>query len=89
MRSDFLYDGDDLAEDGIWCIYPEFEDRSGKIIGPDDPIEEEGTATMWILFQENREYHRSRLARGSRGYLVVGSRRVAEVEVLELLALKY
>lgn len=87
MRSDFLYEGDDPAEDGIWCIYPEFEDSAGKIVDENDSVKEEGTATMWILFQENRDYHRHRLNQGSRGYMVSGTRKIAEVEVLEILAL--
>ncbi len=87
MRSDWLYAEDDPRTDGIHIIYPEFEDRTGRVIADGERVLDEGTATMWILFEESRPRHRERIAAGSRGYLVVGSNRIAEAEVTAILGL--
>jgi hypothetical protein len=83
MRSDFLYDGDDPTREGIHMIWPEFEVEIGTPLEEGDEVPPEGTATMWILDPELRSYHGARLAPGVRGFLVVGVRKIAEVEVLE------
>lgn len=88
MRSDFLYDGDDLQTDGLHIIWPEFEDANRTPLEEDAEVPSTGYASMWILFDERRPYHRSRLAPGVRGYLMVGPHKVADVEVVELLALQ-
>jgi hypothetical protein len=88
MRSDFLYDGDDLHTDGLHIIWPEFEDHDGTPLDEGAEIPLVGYASMWILFEERRAYHRSRLACGVRGYFMRGPHRLADVEVVELLALQ-
>lgn len=87
MRSDFLYCGDDPEKEGIWCVYPEFENEKGEMLDEDATVPETGQATMWILSDELRDYHRNRLVLGSKGFLVTGSRKIASVKVVELLAL--
>ena len=89
MRSDFLYEVDDPTkrDEGAWCIHPEFEAEDGSILDLDADVPQQGTATMWIVFQGIRGFHRERLSIGSRGFLVFGSAKLAKVEVIELLAL--
>jgi len=88
MRCDISYEGDDIDETGIYMIWPEFEDSSGEPLPDSASVPEEGTATMWILSDELREeVHRERIKPGIRGYLVVGRRQVAEVEVTDVIGL--
>lgn len=89
MRSDFLYAGDDPAVEGIHMIWPEFLDEEGNVIC-DKNIEpaKTGNAYMWIGPDEKvRSYHRARLKVGTHGYWVVGSKRLAKVEVTRLIRL--
>ncbi|MBU6956029.1 MULTISPECIES: hypothetical protein [Hahella] len=89
MRSDFLYDGDDPLSDGIHIIWPEFLDKSGEVIR-DKNIEppEEGMALMWIMSPESREkFHRDRIKVGTKGYWVVGAKRLAKVTVTKIIGL--
>ncbi|ULL18474.1 hypothetical protein DVH26_30790 [Paenibacillus sp. H1-7] len=87
-RSDFFYDGDDIAE-GIYIIHPEFEDVYGNVLLDDvNPVQVEGTARMWILFPAMRkQVHVNRIKKGVIGYLMEGSRKVAIAEVIEILDL--
>lgn len=89
LRCDFAYDGDDIKETGIFAIHPEFEDECGNIILDRNlPVPKQGTATMWILFPEmRREVHINRINVGVIGYFMAGSRRLGQVEVIEILGL--
>lgn len=88
MRSDFSYEGDEIAETGIYMIWPEFEDERGDPIPEGDEIPESGTATMWIINRDQyQSFHRDRLSEGVRGHLMMGARRLADVEVTEVLGL--
>ncbi|MDC0762726.1 hypothetical protein POF51_18585 [Brevibacillus sp. AG] len=88
-RSDFSYDGDDIRITGIFAIHPEFEDANGKIIlDSGSPVPLEGTARMWILFPHMRkEVHTKRVELGVIGYFMEGPKRVAVVEVIEIVGL--
>ncbi|WP_123040558.1 hypothetical protein [Cohnella candidum] len=88
-RCDFAYEEYYVEDKSIYAIHPEFEDELGNIILVDDkPVRASGTARMWILFQEMREkVHRNRIKVGTKGYFMEGSRRVGEVEVIEIIGL--
>ncbi len=88
LRCDFLYEGDDVS-DGIYCIHPEFEDDKNNIIEDlSIPIPITGTARMWIVFPEMRErIHRNRIKIGIKGYMMEGSRKIGEVEVIRIVGL--
>lgn len=86
MRSDFSYDGDNVAETGVFMIWPEFQDSEGCPIHGVIPLN--GEASMWIMNRAKYElYHWDRLQVGLRGYLMMGARRLAHVRVIELIRL--
>jgi len=89
LRCDFSYDGDDIQKTGIFAIHPEFEDEFGNIILDKSlPVSNQGTACMWILFPEmRREVHVHRIVIGVIGYFMAGSRKMGQVEVIEILGL--
>ncbi|AZZ98883.1 hypothetical protein [Pseudoalteromonas sp. R3] len=91
MRTDFLYHGDDPEVDGIYMIWPELLDENGQVIEDTTPGSAplKGTANMWILSDEMREFHRNRLKVGTKGYWVQGKYRVANVIVIKLCGLPY
>ena len=86
MRTDFLYHGDDPQVDGIYMIWPELLDVNGGVIEDTSPnsVPNKGTANMWILSDEMREYHLKRLKVGTKGFWVRGSFKVANVTVIRL-----
>ena len=89
MRCDFLYEGDDPSADGIHMIWPELLTENGKII-LDKKItpSPSGRATMWIGSNEARQkIHRNRISVGTKGYWVIGSKRLARVEVSKIIGL--
>src|SRR5262249_24307456 len=88
LRCDFAYAGDDIGKTGVYMIWPEFEDALGRPIPEGAEVPASGTATMWIVSREEFEdYHRERVRPGVRGFFMVGARRIAEVEVIEVLHL--
>ena len=88
LRCDFLYEGEDPQIDGIYMIHPEFLDESGNPMNTGVVVPLEGMASMWILSPQMRStVHRPRIAIGVRGHLVEGSRKIGDVEVVELKAL--
>jgi hypothetical protein len=82
-RWDFLYEGDNPYEDGIWMIWPEFISCDRKVF-PEGEVPLTGKALMFILNKENAAYHRARIFIGTKGAFVEGSRRVAECEVVAI-----
>ena len=88
LRCDFLYSGDDVR-DGIYMIHPEFEDQTGKVIVDlETPVSLTGTARMWIIISEMRDNtHKNRIKVGTKGYMMEGSRRIGEVEVIRIVGL--
>ncbi|MCG7980698.1 MAG: hypothetical protein G8D81_08870 [gamma proteobacterium symbiont of Clathrolucina costata] len=88
MRCDFLYDGDDPLKDGTYSIAPELLDESENvIIDKSLPMEEKGKAYMWVGYGKNRILHKRRLKVGTKGYWVVGSKKLAKVTVTKILGL--
>lgn len=87
-RCDFAYEEDDIAEVEIYMIWPTFEDSNAQILPRGERVAEAGIALMTILNEELREtLHKRRIAPGVKGWLMEGSKRVAELEVTALLAL--
>ena len=87
-RSDFSYDGDDPAVDGIFMVHPEFEAPDGSVLEEGAPVSRAGTARMWVLVHDMREQlHRHRARVGVHGYFMEGGRRVAEAEIVEIVGL--
>ncbi|MFD0714302.1 hypothetical protein [Paenibacillus sp. GCM10027626] len=89
LRCDFAYAGDDAGMDRIYAIHPEFEEAAGKVIRDRSyPVPPAGTATMWILFPEmRREVHLAKMKPGVTGFMMEGPKRIAEVEVIEIVGL--
>ena len=90
-RSDLHYDGEDLNEQGIYCVWPEFLNNDGSIFLEDStPVPEEGKAYMWILFfDEMWEYHSKNAFPGRKIWFMEGSRKVAEATIIEQIALTH
>ncbi|MCE2596474.1 hypothetical protein Q4519_08585 [Motilimonas sp. 1_MG-2023] len=85
-RWDFLYAGDDPKVDGINMIWPEFISEAGEVL-PEGEVSSSGKALMFILVDERREYHSSRIAVGTMGYFTEGSKKVAECKVTDIVGL--
>ena len=86
LRCDFMYEGD-KPEQGIYCIHPEFLDSNNIPVEENIEIDLEGRATMWILFNEMRDFHRKKISEGTRGYFMEGSRKIGSLVVEEILGL--
>lgn len=88
-RSDFkyehpLYDGNNQ----LFMIHTEFEDETGNIIlESNEQISATGTARMWILIPERRNYHEDKIIVGTKGFFMEGNVKVAKCEVIEILGL--
>ena len=88
IRCDFLYEGDDLQTDGIWCIWPEFLAANLEALPEDEqPVPVEGLADMYILNDDLRAEHARRIRVGTKGYFVEGPKKTAFCEVVDLLSL--
>jgi len=88
MRVDFLYEGDDPAIEGVHMIWPEILDEQGYVVLDKTPgaINKKGYANMWVVNEERRSYHKSRIKVGTKGYWWRGGR-VAYVEVIQIVSL--
>lgn len=88
VRCDFLFDGEDPKVDGVYMIWPEFLDDNGSVIINKKLLpEKKGHATMWIGDVKTKRKIRDRLTLGSKGYWVVGSKKIAKVTVSKILGL--
>lgn len=67
-------------------IWPEFEDENQELV-EEGVVPETGTALMWILSPDWRDYHREKIQMGTVGYFMEGIRKVAVCEVIELVGL--
>jgi hypothetical protein len=85
-RSDWLY-SEDKAEDGIYMIWPFFENQLGELISKDTYAYETGVARMHILVPEMKPLHQKRIKVGTKGYFMEGAHKVAEAEVIEIVNL--
>ncbi|BFM49018.1 hypothetical protein [Marinomonas sp. THO17] len=90
-RSDLHYDGEDINEQGIYCIWPEFLNEDGDVITDENVhIPRSGKAYMWILFfDEMWEYHSKNAKPGRKCWFMEGSRKVAEAIIIEQIALTH
>lgn len=89
LRCDFMYEGDDPVKDGIFMIHPEFIDQDGCPLGEELPVPLEGKATMWVLVPEMRaSIHCSRITVGTRGHFMEGPRKIGDVTVERIVALR-
>ena len=87
LRCDFMYDGD-KPEDGIYMIHPEFLDATGQPLKDDIPVPLSGHASMWIAVpQMRKEVHCERIAVGTKGYFMEGSRIIGEAVVESIVGL--
>jgi hypothetical protein len=87
-RSDFWYEHPEIEANNIFMIWPEFENEKGEIILKNDELMPEvGTARMWIIVPERREFHRDNIKIGAKGYFKEGPKSVAECEIIEILGL--
>ena len=70
-------------------IHPEFLDDNDNVIVDDNtPVGKTGHAFMWILNPEMRkEVHQKRIRIGVKGFLQEGQKRIASVEVIEIIGL--
>lgn len=85
LRCDFMYAGDVPQGDGIYMIHPEFLDSSGAPLPENVEVPSEGHATMWILFPQMRaSVHRSRVKVGVCGHFMEGSRKIGDVEIVQI-----
>jgi len=88
FRRDWAHDGDDISRTGMFMIWPEFKDENGIPVPDGERVPAAGTAEMWILSHEFRErVHRKRITVGIKGFLMEGSRRVAEAVVTRVIGL--
>jgi len=86
IRFDFWYESELHPEKQYFMIWPEFEDRNQQVL-LEGEVYEAGTALMWIINSDWRKYHREKIAVGTVGYFIEGTRRVAVCEVIELIGL--
>ena len=86
IRTDFKF-LEDESNIIVWMIWPEFEDNTGRVISSSEDVESYGTASMWILNTDEkyRSELNKRLYVGAKGYLVAGSMKLAEAEVIQLI----
>lgn len=88
IRSDFWYPNESNEPGKIFMIWPEFEDENGNLILDNNrSINSIGTARMWVIVPEQRNFHKRKLEVGTRGYFKEGNKSTAECEVVEILGL--
>ena len=91
-RSDWEYadidDPDEIGQQQIYGILPEFEDSSGAAYPAGKPVPVSGTAKMWITFDHMRPIHAARIHVGTRGYFREGRRRIGECVVTRVGGLR-
>jgi hypothetical protein len=88
-RSDLHYEGEDINEDGIYRIWPEFLNRDGSVIKDGNiQIPEAGRTYVWMFsLNERWEYHARNARPGRKCWFIEVSRKVAEAKIVEQIAL--
>jgi hypothetical protein len=87
-RFNFWYEHSEHKKGMLFMIWPEFENVKGEVISENDiPINNSGTARMWIFSDEFIEYHREKIQIGTKGFFVEGDRTIGECVVIELINL--
>ena len=88
MRCDFSYDGDNIHRDGVYGVWPEFEDDCRNPIPEGSPIPSTGFASMWVVSPMMRvDVHRQKARLGRKAYFMAGGTRFARAEIIELIGL--
>ena len=89
IRSDFCYAEFEKSDqfEIYFMIHPEFESEMGKPLSEDEPILPTGTASMWIIIENMRDFHRERIKVGVKGFMMGGPDKLAEVEIIEVVSL--
>ncbi len=90
IRCDFFYNHPDHNDkkNCVFIIWPEFEDeKENLILDTTKPVSVSGTARMWLIATERRDYHCQRIKIGMKCWFTEGLRRTAECEVIEILGL--
>ncbi|PHR23159.1 MAG: hypothetical protein COA38_17235 [Fluviicola sp.] len=85
LRSDFWYEHENHTLQGIFMIWPEFENENGELIETGSVLEE-GVARMWIINDSLRPYHKEKIKIGIKGYFIEGQR-TGECEVISIIGL--
>jgi len=89
IRCDFAYEDFGKGDDNVYMIWPEFEDEQGRVIIENDmPVTETGTARLWILSDDLRKFHKTKIKVGLRAFMMEGAHRTAEYEVIEVVDLQ-
>jgi len=83
-RSDFWYYHKDNKDNEIFMIWPIFEDEKGVEIKDSIEVKTEGVAGMRIVNAKLVSYHKLRIAIGTKGYFMEGTRKVGVCEVIAL-----
>lgn len=87
-RCDFSYSDNEFEPSQVWMIWPKFIKKDGTILNFLDPIDRTGIANMRIVNPELRkEIHQRRVKVGVKGFFREGEKRVANLEVIEILEL--
>jgi translation elongation factor EF-4 len=86
IRFDFWYESELHPEKQHFMIWPEFEDENQVLI-KEGFVFETGTARMWIVSPDWRDYHREKIQMGTVGYFIEGIRNVTVCEVTEIISL--
>lgn len=85
-RSDFRYE--DESNNKCWMIHPEFLDEKGNVILDRNILmSQTGQAKMWILNDQLRDFHKSKIKIGTKGFFVEGHHKTAICEVIDLVGL--
>ena len=84
IKLDFMYEGD---ENRAWMIYYALLNSKGNLLSPKTVCEQEVKAYFRVLNPQLRPIHKQCIKPGIRFYVVVGSHKVAEGVVTEVLNL--
>lgn len=86
-RCDFRYADQEADDRTVYVMWPIFEGTDGEPLPDGAAIPDSGTARVIIMSKQLLPFHRRKLHNGARGYFVEELNTVADVEVIELLAI--
>lgn len=89
LRSDLKFRSD-AGNNSVFSLYPEFETLSDEnVVGDEWEALDEGTAIIRKPIYEDKEGYfdliRERVKVGAKAYLVGGSQKIAELEIIEIV----
>ncbi len=80
-----MFDNGDFPKDSLHVIWPEFEDNTGHVkLDQEKPVDENGTARMWIVVDELKDRYRKSIMVGTVGYFMAGPKKTGKCEVVEI-----